>query len=336
MDIAKESKKYTFLLCSERSGSNFIAKLMNNHSKICGPSTKHIINPLARNYFRYQPFNTTNWESLIDDILNLFNVNFSVWKSSFSKQEILENVPQGNLTELINYFFYNEAKINNKDFLFIKEIKLYEFYDFLKVHFPNANYVYQVRDPRDMALSWKKNNSHKGGVISAAKQWKNDQQQFLKIKALEEFNDNIVFFKYEDLVSNSKDTILPFLNKIGVSFEDEMLVMGKDELTNKNASQQKAWENLAKPIIKDNFNKFQNGLSEKEIQYIEAICYFEMIELGYEPLNTWSILEEINNSDIENYNNLELSNLEYMPTIGIIENMKAKKRFYQYFNKKSL
>lgn len=86
MDINKN----IFLLCSERSGSNFITKLMNNHSKVCGPSTKHIINPTARNYFRYQPLtNTENWESLIDDILNLFNVKFSIWTTEFSKHEHL-------------------------------------------------------------------------------------------------------------------------------------------------------------------------------------------------------------------------------------------------------
>jgi hypothetical protein len=40
-------------MCSERSGSNFITKVMNGHEDICGPSTKHIINPVARNFYRY-------------------------------------------------------------------------------------------------------------------------------------------------------------------------------------------------------------------------------------------------------------------------------------------
>lgn len=40
MDSITKNINYTFLMCSERSGSNFITKLMNNHSQICGPSTK--------------------------------------------------------------------------------------------------------------------------------------------------------------------------------------------------------------------------------------------------------------------------------------------------------
>src|SRR5690554_6092716 len=121
MDIKTDHSDFTFLVCSERSGSNFVTKLMNNHSQICGPSTKHIINPLARNYFRYQPFNAlSNWEALLKDILTLFNVPFSIWKSEFTIEELKSNVPQGDLTSLINYFFLKEAKENKKEHLFIK------------------------------------------------------------------------------------------------------------------------------------------------------------------------------------------------------------------------
>ena len=123
MDLKKKNN-FIFLLCSERSGSNFITKLMNNHSKICGPSTKHIINPVARNYFRYQPLSQSEqWESLIDDVLSLFNVEFSIWKSKFTKQELLESVDYGDLYGLINYFFNKETLLNKKKILLYKRNK---------------------------------------------------------------------------------------------------------------------------------------------------------------------------------------------------------------------
>lgn len=333
MDIKANQSDFTFLVCSERSGSNFITKLMNNHSQICGPTTKHIINPLARNYFRYQPFSeSSNWDALLMDILSLFNVSFSVWKSQFSLEELKENVPQGDLAALINYFFYKEAEANNKSKLFIKEIKIYEFYPFLKYYFPKAKFVYQYRDPRDMALSWKKNNSHKGGIIAAARQWKNDQQQYLKIKALEERNGNIISVKYEDLVSNTPEQLKAILKTLNLDFEVGMVNMGKDELTNKNAQQQKAWENLSKPVMKDNFNKFKKELSVQEIQYIESICFFEMIQLGYTPENEWRELEGISPKTLADYHQQEMDEIEYNPASGVIANMEAKKAFYQRIN----
>lgn len=322
--------EYIFLLCSERSGSNFITKLMNNHSDICGPSTKHIINPLARNYFRYQPLTDNhNWNQLISDLLNLYNASFSIWKSKIDKDELLSSVREGDFLELINYFFKKETYSNYKKYCFVKEIKAYEFYSFLKKYIPKAKFVYQVRDPRDMALSWKKNRTHKGGVIAAARQWKNDQQQYLKIKALEEDINNIVFVYYESLVNNTEEELKNILKITGLDYESKMIEMGQDSLTTQNANQQKAWENLSKPVMKDNFNKYKTALSDMEISYIEKIAYFEMRHLGYEPQNSWDSLNQINESEIEAYHQYELTHLEYNPVKGVKENMQAKKRFYQ-------
>lgn len=322
-------KKFIFLMCSERSGSNFITKIMNNHSKVCGPSTKHIINPVARNYFRYQPFTSGSWERLLEDILNLFKVSFSTWKADFELDELKKNIPQADLSELFKYFFKKEAEANDKEYVFIKEIKLHEFYPFLKAYFPEIKFVYQVRDPRDMALSWKKSPSHKGGVVSAAKQWKNDQQQYLKIHALENSCNNIVLVKYEDLVSKPEEKLTEILKVINLSFEPDMMDMTKDKLTNKNAQQQKAWENLSKPVMKDNFNKWEKSLSANEIKYIEKICYFEMLQLGYRPKYTWEELEKIPMSEFNSYSQSEMNELEYNPTKGVTANMEAKKKFYQ-------
>ena len=323
----------TFLLCSERSGSNLITKLLNNHSQICGPSTKHLINPVIRNAFRYQPYDqNNNWSNLIDDILNLYNVNFSVWKSDFTKQELIKEVNHGDLDQLILYFFSKETNANLKTNCFIKEIKTFEFYAYIKHYFPKAKFIYQARDVRDMALSWKKNQTHKGGVIAAAKQWKNDQQQYLKIKMLEEVNHQIVSLKYEDLVSDSTNTLKAVLKLLNLSFETDMLQMGTDILTNENAKQQKAWENLSKPVMKDNFNKYKTQLSKREIQYIEKIAFFEMKQLGYEPENSLEELKSINNQEIETYHQYEITQLAYNPVKGVIDNMNAKKRFYQHLS----
>lgn len=45
--------KCVFLMCSERSGSNLITRMMNAHPDICRPAVKHISNVLTRNVFRF-------------------------------------------------------------------------------------------------------------------------------------------------------------------------------------------------------------------------------------------------------------------------------------------
>lgn len=322
---------YIFLLCSERSGSNFLTKLINNHSQICGPATKHLFNPVARNYFRYSPFeDCSRWEDLVEDILNLYDADFSHWNSKFSRAELLSNVEVGDIAGLVAYFFKKETASFNKEICFIKEIKVYEFYPFLKRFFDTIKFVYQVRDPRDMALSWKKSPIHKGGVVQAAQQWKSDQQQYLKIMELERAENKIAVTKYEDLLAHPKQTLESVLKLVGCEYEAGMLDSNSNSLTTKNAQSQQAWENLSKPILIDNFNKFKTELTEKEIKIVERICYFEMHVLKYEPLFQWQELEAISEMGIASHKSEEHSKIQYEPVKGVIENMRAKQRFYQY------
>jgi len=330
MDLI-EDDKLIFLLCSERSGSNFITKLFNNHPEVCGPSTKHIINPLARNYFRYQPLSKRrNWELLIDDLLNLFNVEFSIWQSKFAKEEIVNSVETGNLSQLIKYFFSKETYLNQKKYCIVKEIKAYEFYPFLKAKFKNPKFLFQVRDPRDMALSWKKSSIHFGGVVAAARQWKNDQQQYLKILELERESTSITLLKYEDLISNTESELKRILKVYDLDFNSSMLEMRKDNLTAKNAKAQESWVNLSKPVMSNNSEKYKNDLSPIEIKFIENICYFEMQYLGYQTNHNWSSLSKINSEEIQEFHTQESLSLNYEPNLGVKSNMKAKQRFYQH------
>ena len=155
---------FFFLMCSERSGSNFITKVMNGHEDVCGPSTKHVFNPVARNFFRYGDLaNESNWDELLTDICNLLTVPFSQWQMDFSKEYMKNLAPRGDLPSLLKNLFIEEAKANGKTHVFVKENQVYEFFTFLIQYFPEAKFLYQVRDPRDMALSWKKNSDHKGG-----------------------------------------------------------------------------------------------------------------------------------------------------------------------------
>lgn len=320
----------TFLLCSERSGSNLIVKLLNAHTKICGPSTKHIINPVARNLFRYEDIRQeNNWRSLLQDMEKLMGVGFSAWKKSFSLDELLLLAPCGDIAGLIRNIFVEEAKANGKQNIFIKENHVYEFLPFLLINYPEAKYIYQVRDPRDMALSWKKNPDHPGGVVAAARQWQRDQSNTLK-----NYNElrkigKAILLKYEDLITDTEKITRQVCSFLGVSFEAGILEFYKDEVTQKNASLIQAWRNLGRDIIRDNNRKYLTELSRDEIMAIEKICYYEMLHLGYIPEHSVSELDTLNGTHVELLAQQEDKTCMANRSPGVIENMAAKKRFYQ-------
>ncbi len=321
---------FYFLMCSERSGSNFISKLLNGHKNICGPSTKHIINPVARNIFRYGDLSKErNWEELLKDIHQLISVDFSIWRRKFSYDDLKALSAPGDIKSLIQNIFLEEAYANGKQHVFIKENHVYEFFSFLLNYFPESKYVYQTRDPRDMALSWKKSPVHAGGVVNAARQWKHDQQQSLKNYHLLKNYGQAHFVKYEDLTANNEVEIKIIIDFLGIPFDDNIFEFHYDEITQKNAGMQEAWRNLSKGVISNNSQKYVKGLTENEIKSIEKICWYEMKHLEYSPEFSEEDLVQYSDEFLDYLSREELSEIALRRSPGVIDNMKAKARFYQ-------
>ncbi|MBD3362742.1 hypothetical protein GF362_03415 [Candidatus Dojkabacteria bacterium] len=274
---------YHFLLCSERSGSNFTTKLFNAHPAICGPSPSHVIRAFAQNINNYGSIKKSkNWNILISDIHDYLNFQLGTWKTKVSKEELLQNISEKKLSSIIKYVYKKEAKANSKENLFIKENRLYNYISYILCAFPEASFIYVVRDPRDVVLSFKKSHNNPFGVIRATEIWKSDQLNSIQQYGYLKDEQRILMIKYEDLVSNTENELKDACKFLGHKYSDKMLEFYKDDITQKNAEKMKEWSNLSKPVIKNNFNKYRKELKDYEIQYIEYNCKKEMGFLGYE------------------------------------------------------
>lgn len=321
---------FSFLMCSERAGSNFIVKLLNGHSNICGPSTKHIINPVARNLFRYEPIDVQdNWNYLIADIHNLMSAAFSVWRKQFSVDELKGLARPGDIVTLIRNIFMEEARANGKQHVFIKENHVYEFLPFLLMNFPEAKYVYQYRDPRDVALSWKKSPDHPGGVVAAARQWQKDQQSTLKNVEVLESLGKVFSLSYEELIDRPVELAEKITGFLGIPHDPAVANFYKDDLTRANAQKQGAWSNLEKGVMSDNKEKYRKELTDAEVLAVEKICWYEMRHLGYMPEFSREEVEKFSNDALEEMNSSEFVSIPLLRSDGVKENMEAKRRFYQ-------
>jgi hypothetical protein len=274
--------KYTFLLSSERSGSNLITRIMDCHSSYCGPSPVHLLRLLLDNRGRYGNLSDeSNWKRLIQDALALYDSKTGLWKSKWNFEQLKTSVEDRSLTALLRTIFEQEARLNGKPGLFIKENHLYRYLPFVLSAVPQARIVYLVRDPRDMALSWKLSPILRGGVIRAANVWQHDQQAALQVfRWLYDF-EKIYMIHYEHLVAEPENVLRDLCSFLGIEFEHGMLEFSRDRQTVANAGRASDWKNLQKPVMTTNFNKYKKGLSEKEIQYVEAVCHQEMAQLGY-------------------------------------------------------
>ena len=76
--------RFDFLICSERSGSNLITKLLDSHPEVCGPFPSHMVRTFSLNLNGYGDLNDdAAWSTLLDDAVFYINRIISLWKSDF-------------------------------------------------------------------------------------------------------------------------------------------------------------------------------------------------------------------------------------------------------------
>jgi hypothetical protein len=269
-------------MCSERSGSNLITKIVDKHSQYCGPSPTHLFRILLDNHLKYGKLeDDRNWENLLRDTCDLFNSKLGVWRTHFDLDQLITQISDRSVAAVLRYIYESEAKENDKSRLFVKENHLYIYISFLLTEFEDSKFLFFVRDPRDMALSWKLSPNLRGCVLRAANTWKRDQKEYLQLFSCLSRQNRSILMRYEDLLAHPENSLNYLCNFLDIEFENELFDFKKSDLTTKNADSSMDWKNLSKPLMRNNFNKYQSHLSEEEIKYIECLCRDEMDILGY-------------------------------------------------------
>jgi hypothetical protein len=278
-------RDFTFLVCSERSGSNFISSLMNGHSKICGPPPTHLFRMFGTNMDRYGDLREDkNWSQLLYDFVESFQHILGHWNTGVSQEELLLNVEKRTAGALLRYLYEKEAKNDLSEHIFVKENRTYLFAPFLLSQFSGCKFLVSVRDPRDMALSWARTDTIPGGVKKAVDTWLEDQLGALNLFGQLSGTGRCLVIRYEDLLRETEECLSTVLAWLGLDYEEEMLAFNYDERTKRNSRRIAAWNNLEKGILRDNYSKFRGQLSDDEIRYIELRCGQLMEVFGYETL----------------------------------------------------
>ncbi len=273
--------KFDFLISSERSGSNLITKLIDSHSLYCGPNPPHLLRvfePLMNKYGNLEV--DANWEKFINDVLGFFNCKIGVWEADFTIQELLA-IKNRSLENVVKYIYQKEAEIHNKTHVFIKEVRAYNLVPFINNAFLKPKFIWLVRDPRDMVLSWSKSPVHRGDIVRATKIWKKDQKESIKIYKQLDKSKTILLVKYEDLISKQEQIMQLVCDFLNIEFESQMVNFHKNKMSIANSSKTDNWKNLNKAIITNNSKKYKTDLSQSQIQFIEYVCKEEMEFLGY-------------------------------------------------------
>jgi hypothetical protein len=270
-----------FLICSERCGSNLITRMVDNHPAFCGPSPTHLIRLLVENRHAYGDLRLTdNWLAVCQDAAELLTTKIGHWRTQPTAAELAEVAPR-TLPALLRSILEGEALACGKSQLFVKENHAARLLPFLLTAWPRSRFVYLVRDPRDMALSWQRSPVHRGDVVRAARVWQADQA--LGIEAVAQLRDSgrLHLLSYEDLVTAPDLELTRLCRFLKVPFAPAMLAFHDAPTTIAEASRTAAWANLASPVLVRNIGKFRTALAPAEVALVEATCAREMNYFGY-------------------------------------------------------
>jgi uncharacterized protein (UPF0335 family) len=150
------------------------------------------------------------------------------------------------------------------------------FYDYLSL-FPNAYFIYILRDPRDVFASLKSAgfNVKIGKAIS---NWISGIESFEQFQ--KEHPERCTLIRYEDLVTHPLGEIEPLFQRMKIPLESCVLHFHESDAKILTSSHPNA-PNIKKGFFASSIGRYGTGLSEIEIQEIEKSCRTKMRTYNY-------------------------------------------------------
>ena len=275
-----------FLICSERSGSNLISTIVGEHPEVYAHPPYHLGRDLVFKLHEVAKYGAS------PDALQVLVQHAQKRISKYRGDE--EAARLGNWiseqTEVspraLAQFVFQELPLEaHGKHALVKENNIHELLFFLVDCFPDAKFIFQVRDPRDFLLSAKMRKKRWlgnkfGSVRQALDVWRDDQIGGLNALGL--LGPERVFLqRYEDLVARSEQTLTKLCAFLGLDFDDRMHDFHAGEGAQTLAVKGGPRENLGKPLMTENFRKYRRGLSRRQIKIVEAYVGDLMDRFGY-------------------------------------------------------
>ncbi len=270
-------KNPIFIISSERSGSNLLRTLLDNHPLLYGPLAPQLL----KTFDDILPFYGSsiydlNLDKLFEDMKSVLNHPFHDWKIEKEMNEITSDA--NSFMDLWQAFYAHDLERNKASHIVCKENNIFDFAFQILQAVPSSKFIYLYRDPRDVCASWMKVPLGFKNVNEAAMNWQREQMK--SIKAIKNYSLPVQAISYESLIEDTPKEMTRLLEGLGLPVDPACFQTASEK--NKDLKWNKYWENLDKPVMTTNKGKYKKSLSNEEIEIIETRCKEVMMLLGYE------------------------------------------------------
>ena len=269
---SKITNPHFFIVGSGRNGSTLLATILNAHKDVVIPPEQFVL-PYAiiRRYIFF--FWTSNkW---INNVKSLISNPQKTIKWDIDVSNIHSNGKD--VPFIFNNIFntYKDSSNSSSKIWGDKSPLNTNFIQYIYPEFPDAKYIFLIRDPRDVALSYRKylgSDSFRFGIWK----WKDSVKSYDYLLK----RTNVLLVKYENLVESPTIELNRITDFLSLS-SDDSISKSKVSAEKMGVEEDSHHQNLRKPISSSSVGKWKNELSETDLSYFTKNIKTEMKRFGY-------------------------------------------------------
>jgi hypothetical protein len=295
------------MIGTQRSGSNLLRLMLNQLEGVSAPHPPHILERFFPLLPAYGDLSFPgNFAQLVNDICKLIEFNPVPWTGlELDAQAIISRCTRPLLTEVFRVIYEMRAESEHAGIWICKSLVNIRFADQLEENGMNPLYIHLYRDGRDVALSFKKAIIGEKHIYHIAKQWKEEQDASLQL-AEKIGRSRVLKVQYEDLLHDPVKELNKICSFIGAEYNPVAMDYYHSEESHKTALSGVMWENVEKPVIANNFNKFKKELSPEDILLFEQVAGDTLEKLGYQLTFPNIGIHMFTSEEINSFNELNL------------------------------
>lgn len=271
------------MIGTQRSGSNLLRVMLDEIDEITAPHPPHILQrflPLLPVYGDLS--DTTHFRRLAEDVCRLVQLNPVPWEGvTLEADALLAACPEPTLFALFRAVYDTAARQKQAAFWLCKSMKNVFYAEGIEATGLCPYYIYLYRDGRDVALSFQKAIVGEKHIYELAQQWKKDQEAALRLRARTP-TERFFSLSYETMLRDPEGMMRELCRWLGLRYSDKSLAYYKSKESLHTATAGRMWQNVAKPILKENTRKFLRELSAEEIAMFESVAGDTLQQLGYD------------------------------------------------------
>jgi hypothetical protein len=270
-----------FIIGTERSGSNLLRLMLNQHPSIAIPHPPHILKEMMPLEPLYGDLSDDrNFRKLIDDTITLVKLHFFPWDGPLDSAAVFSEAEERGVYGVKAALYDQYRRAKGKKRWGCKSTFVIRYVDRVRSLHPGAKFIHLVRDGRDVAVSAKTSVFNHFHPHYVGRLWGEQQRTAIEL-AKKLPAGSMLGVRYEDLLDDPAKTVRAVCAFLGEDYSDALLDYFKSGEAKSLAGSSRSWENVDKPVLKDNRSKYKRGLSAAEIEAFELQAFEELKHFGY-------------------------------------------------------